>query len=127
MRCTIILAALLIPGCHAIVGPKMTDDLRAEIVADLAVNYAAVLCCSDKKPTPGPAPRPTPNPSGCVAECTCNGTGREKTGDGLSTVDCRCPDDCKCKPKAPPLVKVEEPQSPWIWDSQRGHWYRVVR
>ncbi len=34
-------------------------------------------------------------PRKCCGEC--NGTGRVKTGDGLSTVPCECPDSCPCK------------------------------
>ena len=47
----------------------------------------------------GPTPAPEPKPSGCVEGCKCNGTGKEKSGDGLAMVNCRCPDDCACKAK----------------------------
>lgn len=77
---------LLCSGCNA---PAVVD--RADIIAALAVRYAAVVC------QPKAAPTPAPPIEGCVEGCTCNGTGREKTGDGLSTVDCRCPDGCECK------------------------------
>lgn len=47
------------------------------------------------------APTPTPTPPvptvGCEPGCKCNGTGKEKSGDGLAIVGCRCPDSCKCK------------------------------
>lgn len=49
--------------------------------------------------TPAP-PAPPPAPAGCAKGCKCNGTGREPTGDGLSTVPCRCPDGCACKTKS---------------------------
>jgi hypothetical protein len=49
-------------------------------------------------PEPDPAP-PAPAPAGCAAGCKCNGTGIEKSGDGLSDVNCRCPDNCQCKAK----------------------------
>lgn len=43
-------------------------------------------------------PTPAPNePSKCCNEC--GNTGRVKTGDGLSTVPCPCPDTCGCKAK----------------------------
>ena len=44
-------------------------------------------------------PTPAPEPKGCVDGCKCNGTGKEKSGDGLAMVNCRCPDDCDCKSK----------------------------
>ena len=48
--------------------------------------------------TPAPPPVPT---VGCEEGCKCKGTGREKSGDGLADVDCRCPITCPCKsPKA---------------------------
>lgn len=48
---------------------------------------------------PQPQPGPQPGPTACVRGCKCNGTGREPTGDGLATVECRCPDNCPCKAK----------------------------
>ncbi len=48
--------------------------------------------------------------SGCVEGCGCNGTGEERSGDGLAVVACRCPESCECKQAketAPP--PVEEP------------------
>ena len=51
-----------------------------------------------ESPAPAPAPVPT---IGCEEGCKCKGTGREKSGDGLADVDCRCPITCPCKtPKA---------------------------
>lgn len=44
-------------------------------------------------------PPPSPVADGCTEGCRCNGTGRERTGDGLSESECRCPDSCKCKSK----------------------------
>jgi hypothetical protein len=38
--------------------------------------------------------------TGCVEGCKCNGTGKEKSGDGISVVNCRCPDTCACKAKS---------------------------
>ena len=79
---------LLLSGCETAAAID-----RADIIAALAVRYGAL---SVRKS----APQPTPDvPSeGCVDGCRCNGTGREKTGDGLSEVDCRCPPSCECKP-----------------------------
>ena len=42
-------------------------------------------------------PPPAPVTEGCTDGCMCNGTGRARTGDGLSDSECRCPADCKCK------------------------------
>lgn len=38
-------------------------------------------------------------PEGCTDGCKCNGTGIEKSGDGLHTGACRCPEGCPCKAK----------------------------
>lgn len=43
-----------------------------------------------------PAPAP-PTTDGCVDGCPCNGTGKERSGDGIISFPCRCPDSCKCK------------------------------
>jgi hypothetical protein len=79
---------LLLSGCETAAAID-----RADIIAALAVRYGALAVRKS-------APQPTPDvPSeGCVDGCRCNGTGREKTGDGLSEVDCRCPAGCDCKP-----------------------------
>ena len=45
-------------------------------------------------PTVPTAPTTT---DGCVDGCPCNGTGKEKSGDGIITFPCRCPASCKCK------------------------------
>ena len=110
------LLLLLLSGCETAAAID-----RADIIAALAVRYGA-LSVRDS------APQPTPDvPSeGCVDGCRCNGTGREKTGDGLSEVDCRCPPNCDCKPSQdetvieeaatvqpdpPPLVKIPQATS----------------
>lgn len=47
------------------------------------------------------APRgPAPGPQKCCGKC--NNTGKVRTGDGVAIVDCGCPADCSCKPKAAP-------------------------
>jgi len=62
--------------------------------------------------------------SGCVEGCGCNGTGEERSGDGLAVVACRCPESCECKQakepvspeppakKDPPLVPVSPAPTP---------------
>ena len=82
------LLLVLLSGCETAAAID-----RADIIAALAVRYGALSVRHT-------APQPTPDvPSeGCVDGCRCNGTGREKTGDGLSEVDCRCPASCDCKP-----------------------------
>lgn len=78
---------LLLVGCT----PAVADVDRPGIIAELATHTACILFDLPDAPTPDVPIE------GCVDGCTCNGTGREKTGDGLSTVDCRCPDGCDCK------------------------------
>lgn len=51
-----------------------------------------------------PAPPAPPSQDECSKGCKCNGTGIEKTGDGLSTTECRCPEGCACKKKAASTV-----------------------
>jgi hypothetical protein len=89
MRYALLL--LLCTGCNATAAVD-----HASIIADIAVRYAAIVC------RPQPTPTPDTPAEGCVEGCRCNGTGREKTGDGLSEVDCRCAADCECKPKNEP-------------------------
>jgi hypothetical protein len=98
-----LLILLFAPGCNA---PAAVD--HASIIADIAVRYAAIVCRQKDVPD---EPK-----EGCVAGCGCNGTGKEKSGDGLAVVNCRCDDDCECKPKAtspkmrsdPPLKAVPQ-------------------
>lgn len=56
------------------------------------VAVAGAYALMDSEPAPSPAPA-----SGCVDGCRCNGTGREKSGDGITVVECRCPAGCECK------------------------------
>jgi hypothetical protein len=55
--------------------------------------FGVLEAAENAGPTP-PAPQ-----VGCAAGCRCNGTGVEKSGEGLSDVACRCPDNCSCKAK----------------------------
>lgn len=124
MRCAALL--LVLAGCSSI-----PDIDRPGIIAELAVRYAAVIVNPPKAPTPD-KPR-----EGCVEGCKCNGTGKEKSGDGLAVVSCRCDDDCSCKrPKAVPPAP-EKPKATgrvecvngtcyWI-DDATGARYRVVK
>lgn len=130
---------LLFVGCT----PAIADVDRPGIIADLATHTACILFDLPDAPTPD-----LPS-EGCVDGCTCNGTGREKTGDGLSTVDCRCPDGCDCKAASkqetpapvaekvnePPLVPVAPKQTSGRIECRNGtcYWvegnrrYRVIR
>lgn len=38
---------------------------------------------------------PSERPTECCGKC--NGTGKVRSGDGLSIVPCPCPPTCKCK------------------------------
>lgn len=97
-----LLALALVPGC------TMAAEVdRPDIIAALAVRYAVIAM--DRGNTPAPTPPPAPS-GDCTTGCRCNGTGKERTGDGLSVVDCRCPDACKCKASsAPPEMRSEDP------------------
>jgi hypothetical protein len=134
MRYALLL--LLCTGCNATAAVD-----HASIIADIAVRYAAIVC------RPQPTPTPDTPAEGCVEGCRCNGTGREKTGDGLSEVDCRCAADCECKPKATSTPKcgvtrrsrlcrfrktstgrIECRNGTCYWvDDATGQRYRVVR
>ena len=99
---------IIASGCVTTSEPGLSDVVVADIIGEIAVRYAI------KRATDDTPVKPEPTPSGeCVDGCTCNGTGREKTGDGLDTVDCRCPDGCDCKaaevPESSPVETVDEP------------------
>ena len=105
---------LLCAGCQAAI-----DIDRADIIAELATQYAAIVVNKPEAPTP------------------------DKPRDGLAVVNCRCPDDCKCKAtpqnaRSEPLVPVPQ-KTPdgghleceggvcyWVDDST-GARYRVVK
>ena len=61
--------------------------------AEATVAY--VMNASEGK-TVNPEVNPSPEP---VPGCTCGGTGKVKTGDGINTTECPCGKDCKCKNK----------------------------
>lgn len=85
-RITLSAIILVLAGCGR-------SDSKPELRPFVAVtgNYA-LLCCQ--------AQPDDPTPTGCVQGCGCNGTGKEKSGDGLALVNCRCPDNCPCKQKS---------------------------
>ena len=130
MRYALLL--LLCTGCNA---PATVD--HAAIIADIAVRYAAIVS------RPQSTPMPDTPAEGCVEGCRCNGTGRERTGDGLAVVNCRCAADCECKPKneptpaEPPVVPIQSKPSSgriecrngtcYFVDDATGKRYRVVR
>lgn len=64
----------------------------------IAAAGAYALMAADAGPTPAPPPA-----GGCVEGCRCNGTGKEKSGDGITIVECRCPDTCGCKKQTAPV------------------------
>lgn len=82
-RLAILVAILAVAGC------QKKHDLRPFIAV---AGYYSMTAAG---PTPAPLP-PAPSAE-CTKGCKCGGTGREKTGDGLSTTPCRCPDNCQCK------------------------------
>jgi len=128
---------VFLSGCQA-ADPRLSDMTTAEITAELACRFATIAAFDT-------APSPDAPSEGCVEGCGCNGTGREKTGDGLDTVPCRCPDHCDCKKQSeePPLVPVPEAATRrvkesdgriecrngtcyWI-DNSTGQRYRVIK
>lgn len=82
------LALLLIVGCaHA---ESRRENLQPLVA--VAGHYGVLEAAAD--------PSPAPLSAGCEKACKCNGTGQEKSGDGISVVSCRCPETCSCKAKA---------------------------
>lgn len=59
-----------------------------------SAGYYSIMAAQD-------APTPEPASDKCAEGCKCAGTGREKSGDGITTIACRCPDSCRCKKKGP--------------------------
>jgi len=100
-RWHLLILLLALPGCETI-----AEIDRADIIAALAMRYGAL---SLRNPAPLPDDK-----TGCEDGCQCDGTGKERSGDGLAIVNCRCDDDCECKPanKGPVAVKpaVVEPE-----------------
>ena len=79
--------AAIIVGCSS--SRQARNDLQPFVAA---TGYYGLLS-SPSRPSPAPAP------AGCTKGCRCNGTGEEKSGDGISMVSCRCPGTCPCKTK----------------------------
>jgi len=75
---------------------------RADVQPFIAAAGAYALLAAEAGPTPAPPA------TGCTEGCRCNGTGKEKSGDGIAIVECRCPDSCECKKKKPaaPIKKA---------------------
>ena len=85
------------------------------LVAMLGVIVSTVGCVRDDSPICRPfvsvtfaygsrsLSKPVTPQEGCEAGCGCNGTGEERSGDGLAVVACRCPDTCDCKQSSEPV------------------------
>lgn len=110
---------MVIPALFA--SQAYADNDRAGLIAALAVRYAAIVCV--------PRDAPKPPSEGCAEGCKCNGTGKERSGDGLAIVNCRCDDDCECKAgkqepdkpvavEPPPLRRVEQPVRVYVTPSR---------
>lgn len=129
MKLLAVVAALLLAGCSQSVTVSVP---LPGIIAELSVSATVAMMKQD----PAAPDEPT---DGCVRGCTCKGTGKEKTGDGLDTVPCRCPDSCECKAKASqtPIVpmnaqrrsgRIECVNGQCFWiDEVTGDRYRVVK
>lgn len=96
MRILVVIMAVIAAGCSS------RDNLQPFV----AVAGAYSLMAAGVGPTPSPAPPPE---DGCTPGCRCEGTGIERTGDGLSTTDCRCPDGCECKSRKEASVLMPDP------------------
>ena len=80
------IALLVIVGCSP--ARSASENLQPLVAA---TGYYGLLSAAV-----GPTPAPS---TGCEKGCRCNGTGQEKSGDGISVVSCRCPETCSCKAK----------------------------
>ena len=80
------IALLVIVGCSP--ARSASENLQPLVAA---TGYYGLLSAAV-----GPTPAPS---TGCEKGCRCNGTGQEKSGDGISIVSCRCPETCSCKAK----------------------------
>lgn len=123
----ILVAVVLLAGCSRSVSVSVP---LPGIIAELSVS-ATVAMMNQKQAKPDEPEK------GCTLGCTCKGTGKEKTGDGLDTVPCRCPESCDCKASSTPLVPIQAQrrsgriecvngQCFWI-DEVTGDRYRVVK
>ena len=86
MRYIIATAIVFTLGCGQ---PAQHPDLTPWVA--VSGHYALLAA--------GAPPAPVTPAKGCVEGCRCNGTGREKSGDGIALVNCRCAESCPCKTK----------------------------
>lgn len=78
-------------------------DDKYELMTNEAVIALINLSDSSNVPTP-PSPIPV--------NCKCNGTGREKSGDGLIDMPCSCQPNCRCKrTQEIPTTTIEKPKT----------------
>lgn len=78
----IILIFILLPSKSVVIA-----DNKYQLMTNEGIVAIQAVQSIDSKPEEVP---PTPN------GCTCNGTKKETSGDGLHTFDCRCGENCKC-------------------------------
>lgn len=80
-----LLFVILLSGC------RREPDNRA-LLCEVFADLAAVVATEPVEATPD---EPQPEPSKpCCSEC--KNTGKVRSGDGLSWVDCDCEDSCGC-------------------------------
>lgn len=84
IRLLVITIALLATGCTQ---TSSTEDSRPFVSVTFAYGARSLG-------------RPVSPQDGCDEGCQCNGTGEERSGDGLAIVACRCPDTCDCKQRS---------------------------
>ena len=83
MRLVFVATVAFVVGCGQ--SRQAKNDLQPAVAA-----FGAYSVMAAKSPAPT---------DGCTKGCKCNGTGQEKSGDGISVVSCRCPETCACKKK----------------------------
>ena len=89
----------LVPLVAALIVAAATPVYHA-VRSTAAVGGAYGLMAEDVAPPPPPS-------GGCGEDCRCNGTGKEKSGDGIIEFDCPCSGSADCKAK-----KSEPAQEP---------------
>lgn len=86
---------------------RFQEALRRRVRCGLRARLAWAVCTSPATPAPGPTPTPSkPLRKDCPE---CNGTGRVRTGDGISWTTCdRCVPPT-APPASPPAVSPAAP------------------
>lgn len=112
----LFLFTLLFAGCSQAITLNEFDAHRFEGFVACVVNN------SDTKPAP------VPQPNVNVPGCTCGGTGKVKTGDGLHDTECPCGPNCTCnKVNVDPEVKTKAVQIYYFGSKNCGPCQKVKK